>query len=489
MRSTNKIILLVSFFLSLHAALKSQINGNNLLEYQFGELPGDSAAISTVYDRANLNYTYQNFKGGVTLEQFHSPIEKRNYTKLSQYLLQYNSEMLDVKIGNFYETIGRGLLLRSYEIPGAVLEDLSYRSRHYFHRDIAGFTTKFHHKNFSTKLIYGKPLNYVFPPSQSDSYRRPDIIEAIYSEYSFKKQTIGASVLRLTNSSKSAVYSMVTASGNLSPVISYYTEMAKNISNFGLADFSSQAPYALYVGINLSFNNLGISAEAKSYNNFLIGAGVNEPPALVKEHTYKVLNRSTHVLQPLNEKGYQIEVFYTFPDLSTLTLNNTIAINNFGKKFIFHEYFAEYDFVWRDMHDVKIFADYAEDPFKLEEQRISAGAYFEWKILQTSSLKTDYEFQTYNRLEKKVQNHVLSLGYTYKSKLVFNITSELSDDAFITNNKTKTWVGSTIKYKINPENSVQLFLGQRRGGSACNAGVCYEVLDFKGIELRLTSRF
>ncbi len=222
---------------------------------------------------------------------------------------------------------------------------------------------------------------------------------------------------------------------------------------------------------------------------FLYELGINEPPALVKEHSYKLLNRSTHGLQPINEKGYQIEAFYTFNNLSTLTLNNTLAINNFGNKYKFHEYFIEYDFTLLNLHDVKLFADYADDPFKQETNRISAGSYFEWKLGNSTALKTDYEFQTFTRLGETVTNNLLSIPYTYKSKLVFNVISEFSNDSFIAGSKMKTWMGANIKYKINQDNNVQLFAGERRGGPACNAGVCYEVLDFKGVELRLTSRF
>ncbi len=484
-----RIITVALILLTSVLEVSAQMNGTNLMEYQFGKIPVDTLSHSTLYDRAVVNYNYKLIKSSVSLEQFHSPVENRNYLKLTQYSIKYDSDPLQVKIGNFYETIGRGLLLRSYEIPGAILEDLSYRSRHYFNHDILGFSTNFRHKNFTTKLIYGQPLNYVFPPTQSERLRRPDIVEAIYSDYSFSKQTLGTSVLRLTNNGQKKVYSMITASGNLFSYLSYYTELAKNVSNYTIADFSKQAPYAFYGSINLAFDNLGLSAEYKNYNNFLIGTGINEPPALVKEHSFKVLNRSTHVLQPQNEKGYQFELFYTFQNLSTLTLNHTLAINNFGKKFNFQEYFVEYDFSIHDKHDVKIFTDYAEDPFRLENQRISAGAYFEWKVIESSTIKTEYEFQAFKRLGETVQNHALLLGYAYTSKLIFSILGEFSNDSFFAANKNKTWLGANFKYQINPENSFLIFAGQRRGGPACNAGICYEVLDFTGVEVRFTSRF
>ena len=87
------------------------------------------------------------------------------------------------------------------------------------------------------------------------------------------------------------------------------------------------------------------SFEYKNYNRFVIGAGINEPPAGIKEHTYSVLNRSTHVLQPDNEAGYQFELFYTLLNNSILTLNTSLAQNKQANtEFIFKEYFSEYDF-------------------------------------------------------------------------------------------------------------------------------------------------
>jgi hypothetical protein len=158
-----KIIIALSI-LGSSAVAMGQINGSNLLEYQYGKIPGDSSAFSSVYDRAVVKYSQKKFTGAVTLEQYQSPFESRNYHKLTQYSLQYTSEPLEVKIGNFYETIGRGLLLRSFEIPGAVLEDISYRSRHYFNRDVLGFNVKYRVKNLSFKFLFGRPLSYVFPP-------------------------------------------------------------------------------------------------------------------------------------------------------------------------------------------------------------------------------------------------------------------------------------------------------------------------------------
>ena len=489
MKSTFKTILASGMLFLLSFSVKAQFSGSNIFEFQYGEIPQDTTSFASAYDRLVAAYSYKGFKAGVTLEQYYTPYNERNYTKLTQYDLQYKSKYVDVKLGNFQETIGRGLLLRSFEIPGAILEDLSYRSRYYFQRDILGFSTHLNFKNSTTKIIYGKPLNNLFPPNQSNDLRRSDEIKAIYSDYNFKSQTVGLSVMGVENDFEDSLFGMATVSGTISPTVSYYLEAAKEIGNGTFSDFSSSSSYAYYGNINLAFSNLGISLEAKDYNKFLLGSGINEPPALIKQHIYRVLNRSTHVAQPQNESGYQVEAYYTFPNNSVLTFNHALAVNDVGITFKFKEYFTEYSFDISDKHDVKIFADYANDPLKSEKNRISVGTYFEWKAFKKSSINTDFEFQTFDRNGENTQNYVFILGYAYKSKYIINLVTELSNDSFLTSSNLKSWIGANMKYQINNANNLQLFAGQRRGGPACNAGICYEVLDFKGVELRWTARF
>lgn len=481
------LLLLLGFFA---CELRAQLSGQNLMEYQFGRLPTETgSSFSSVYDRFLLDYSMKGFKAGATLEQFYSPFETRNYTRLSQYRLHFNSKPLELKVGHFYETIGRGLMLRSYEIPGAILEDKSYRSRQYFHRDLLGFTAKFRRKGFTAKMLWGKPLINVLPPTFKEKDRRLDRIAAIQADYSIKGQLIGGVIMQLNNASGKSLFAMANASGNILPYLSYYGELVKNTGEFAISDFSSTVSFAFYGNLNLSFDKFGLSAEYKNYNNFLLGSGFNEPPALVREHSYKVLNRSTHVLQPQNEKGFQVEGFIHNSDESALTLNYTRAVNEFGRKYIFEEYFVEYSFSLKEKHDLKLFADWAQDPFKLEKDRFSSGFYADWKTGSKTSINTSYEFQTFNRSGDAVHNQVFSAGISIKSKFSGYVVAEWSNDPVIVEKDSKLWLGAGFKYKVNTRHNIQLFAGERRGGPACNSGVCYEVLDFKGVELRLSSRF
>ena len=459
-------------------------------EFQYGRLPNDSTSVAKIYDRIITNYSFGRFKTRAVVEGFEKGVQEEDYLKLSQFSVRFKKSPFELEVGNFYETIGRGILLRSFEVPGAILEDHSFRSRHYFHRDMLGVNARYRRSKTDMKIIYGKPLNYVFPPTIEKERRRPDEIAAFYIDYSLGKQTLGAAIMNHTNGIHSDNYLMMNASGSFLKSLSYYTEIAKNTSDHKLGDFTRNTPYGIYTNLNFSANRLGISFEYKNYNRFVIGAGINEPPAGIKEHTYSVLNRSTHVLQPENERGFQFELFYTFLENSILTLITSLAHNKQpNTEFTFKEYFAEYGFVLFDIIDTKFFIDFADDPFKLEHQRLSIGLNANWEMLTRSSAEIGYQNQRFERLSQRVENHVLSLDFKYSPKLSTNILYEYSNDPFLTNGEFATWLGTGMRYKLNRKNNLQIFVGNRRGGPTCQAGVCYEVLDFKGVELRFSSRF
>ena len=60
--------------------------------------------------------------------------------------------------------------------------------------------------------------------------------------------------------------------------------------------------------MNLSYKRIGLSAEYKDYLDF--ENNVNLPPIGVMEHSYYLLNRSTHELLTRYEDGYQYQISY-----------------------------------------------------------------------------------------------------------------------------------------------------------------------------------
>ena len=476
-----------AFLLFSTTVVKGQFSGQNIAEYQYGQIPTDDEMFSSLYDRLSIDYDYNELKLGLTLENYFSPYSERNYTAVNQLRLQYKSDNWDIKIGNFYETLGRGTLMRTYQVPGAVLEDIAFRSRAYFHRDFVGAFAKYQGKSWSVKAMAGQPLNNIFPPNQEYEQRRPDSLVVVGADYQIKSHKIEYNAMRWSSQLDEKWFSMFNVSGNINSVVSYYGELT--FDNEGQV-FDKDNVYAAYFNLNFSFDNLSITTEFKDYRNAVIGEAVNEPPALVKQHVYRVLNRSTHVPIPLDERGWQIEAIYYFPDESILTANYTLNVNDPFRKTYFKEYFVEYGRLIGDVFDTKIFFDYAQDEFKGESDRISTGFDVDILMAKRQSINVEVEAQTFDRFGTQQNNMLLSVGYNKGSKFTASVLTEYSSDDVIVEegDNYKVWLGTNIKYKPNFKNTFLFFGGTRRGGPACTSGVCYEILDFEGVELRYTRR-
>ncbi len=119
-------------------------------------------ALSSLYDQLNLGYRYKGLKASVRYEQFLSQNEGSSYYSLSQFQVQYRKEKLELKVGNFNETLGNGLLMRGYEIAGSVFEEEAYRTRYGFYRDMLGFSAKYTGDIWYLNALRGKSLvNYL----------------------------------------------------------------------------------------------------------------------------------------------------------------------------------------------------------------------------------------------------------------------------------------------------------------------------------------
>ena len=108
-----KALVLFSLIL-LSLVNYAQLSGTNLMEAQIGNIPGkEPNDLKTLYDQFNIQYKYAGFRAFARLEQFYTTKSDGNeYIKPTQYSLFYRSRGFEARLGNFYETLGKGLLLR-----------------------------------------------------------------------------------------------------------------------------------------------------------------------------------------------------------------------------------------------------------------------------------------------------------------------------------------------------------------------------------------
>ena len=490
--------------LAYHQKVVAQVYGSNIFEFQYGNLPyEDNRDLTTSYNQLNLFYDSDNLSFFGKVEQFITPFEERNYLDLTQKLVQYQDDNFRIKVGNFYETIGRGLLLRSYDIPGSVYEDPFERTRYAFFRDLEGISVEGFNDWIEVKAIRAKPLFNLNPPNfEPDSARRPDLVEAVQvNVFVNDLVSIGGAYMRHNPSFTNNYQDYGSFIFDVNPIsnVQLFGEYAfqSNTTPFG---FNDEDAFALYSGLNFYSGSFGASLEYKNYNNFRLGQGFNDPPPLIKEHTYAVLNRSTHVLETSNETGIQAELYYTFDAGHTLVSNFALANNNVFIEQKYREFFIEGYYVVDDYLSFKSFFDYAHDDPKLEEQRVSVGVIADKSFDYEWGFVVDLQFQTLNRdfENSGTENYYGSLTFNYQSDLSAGLIFEATTDPQLTDDPrtftdletdTRYWLGGNVSYKFNSSHRLDLFAGKRRGGPACTSGICYEILDFEGVELRFSTRF
>jgi hypothetical protein len=468
--------------------LLGQFSVSNLFDYQLGNLPGtDPANLTTHFDQLSLSYRYDDFILNGRFEHFQTKDHSASYNKLAQRSFVFNKNGFDITVGNFYQIFGRGLLLRTYEIPGVIREQTGLRTRYGFYRDIDGVRAGFENSWIKLQALRGRPLREDLPPTFSDDILRQNLLEGAQGSFYISEWILTAAYLRNNSENALQEYTSIAMSTNLPFNIQFYSEYVKQLSGNGsFFDISDHSAHALYMSMNFVIGRLGLSAEFKDYQDFLLG--FNDPPPLVKEHEYLLLNRSTHSLEPMNESGWQTEFFYTFGNGHTFVANLTEAVNETTiRRYIFKEKFLEIGYHPTPDMIIKGFADLSREDIRLEKDRYTYGIYIENEWPNQWGATLDLEYQDYIRTFNeplKVKNYAILVSLSYAPDLTCGITWEHTTDS---GEIREDWLGYDLSYQYSQYHLINLFYGKRRGGNACTGGICYQVLPFDGIEFRLTT--
>jgi len=498
----NRNILWVVLFM-MSQLLTAQINGSNQAVYQVGNQPERLPANrSNLYDQLNLRYNTGAVSLGLRAEIYKtdSPFE---YNHITQKFIGYKTGNLSLRLGNFYEIIGRGLLLRSYELPGVVYEDTGTQQRYGFYKDIEGLSLRYESDFIRVKALAGRPLDFSRPPVQGRSGRRRQFVQG--GEVNFLLEdafTPGAIYLRSDANGVATEYNGLNLDGFWEN-FQYYVEYVQNSANSsGSFRLGRNGAHAFYTSFSMTLERASLSFEYKDYNDFTLI--FNDPPPLVREHTYTLLNRSTHSIEPNNETGYQLEVMLDIGANNSITLNHSRAINRLGgTRYTFYEYYADINYYFTDDVIGKAFVDYSKDELVSQKDRKTIGASGEWGFAGDWGVISEVQWQRFKRdfifnpsQNHFVENRYLNISVNKGPRYSVGIILENSDDPVETNQlgkkksfTFKTWPAFLATYQYNQQNIFNLFAGKRRGGNACTGGICYRVLDFEGVELSLITRF
>ena len=201
-----------------------------------------------------------------------------------------------------------------------------------------------------------------------------------------------------------------------------------------------------------------------------------------------------------DERGYQVELSHAFPGGRILTANATRATRRRGpgpgddKEL--REFFVQMDSPLGQQAEVQLFADFSHNQILLDDKSRLLGTHWAWSPDGFHSFELDAQFQDVDRrlgtLSLPYTNHYCALAVHRAPGLSAAVQVQRSSDELQTGagpSGVTWWRGLNLGADIREGHSVNVFAGQRRSGLACTAGICYEVLGFEGVEVRLLTRF
>lgn len=502
-----------------------QITFSNLLEARIGENPDDPRPNLpdnrfSLFDQFHVDYTRDALQLGLRAEGFEaSEDDALGYATLVQRYAAWEDRRLSARVGNFHALFGRGLLLRAFELPGIVREE---QFRQFGDsRDLDGAMIRLHQAGVELLALAGKPRRANDLP---EAKRQGLVSGGQLQARLLRGLRLGAAYVRLDAQDGSAP---AEAPGgfvqlNMDPwleragvdaiSLGSYVEIARarglDPATAVSANVDPDAGRGVYLAADLALREFGpglraaASWEYKDYQNFLLAGGINEPPTLVREHTYVLLNRSTHVLEPEQEEGTQLETRFGWSNRADLTLNWSRAENRQSRRF--REFYVELAGHFQG-GTLSVFGGTSEDGSAIPPvfDREALGAFTTMPLVGDHSLQLEIErlsgIRDLPSADVSFEDRSLSLLWDWAQRLSLGATWTTSNDpgdpsAGDPDPTTglyarQHFASLAARFRLGMHHELVGIWGQRRGGIACTAGTCYLVPPFDGVSLRLLSRF
>lgn len=463
-------------------AAPPHISGSNRLEYGLTRTKGEE----TFEDLLRLAVGWRSFTADARLH-LTQPSSGAAAESLDQRSFGWSDDHIDILAGNFYETWGRGLLLRVYESRSATVGRVE-RSLAY-DRDIDGVRLRGRQGPFTATLLSGRPqLTPVSGSFSGGAEGRPDRLRGARLEMApAGPLRAAANYLRVNRAGFDGDESGkdVFVSGELSATGDWLDVAIEGA--FRRPELSAGLPRgdALYTAVSAFQGPFALTWEFKDYNHF--NALYNEPPTLVKTQSWTLLNRQTHVVETDDDLGQQIEARWSADGETGVTLTHSRSDHHDEEPdFRFREWTLE------GRHRLSLtgtrlraVADRAEDRLKGDERRWTLGGEAEVPLDDVNSLTFIAEWQQTDPLFGDRRTRRLGqVEFQHAPWLTVTAQAEKSVESGAPRTR---WGSLTVNLAWGVHN-LNVYYGSRPAGFLCTGGYCYFAPAFDGFELRLLTR-
>jgi len=518
-----------------------RVEMSNLLEFQIGrDFSSEEDERERFFDQFIMDiYPTADIRIGLRVERFQDspppelfgfPTDEYEYDRLAQRFVEWSMPHGTFRLGNSYAILGSGLIFRSFELPGVVRQTLFPIVSYAESRDLDGAVFEGWYGPVEVTVLHGTPVtNPDAAPDQARQERRSGSVTGGRAMLRVVDGLrVGGSVLRgdglepgQTTSDRVElggaeldVEPFALVEGLEVPVyvrtqIEYASRSWQPFQGgFGTATGKA---HALYTNTQVSWSSGALGVETKDYHLFRLG--VNDPPTLVPEFTHRLLNRTTHVLDPLDERGHQVTLGQSLPSWMGGGSVEVVHARSKARRELLPGTFDdalryEQDFVAIESDPMRTwrarayFSDGQDETEDLDTIR-TVGLFVSSQLPRELAVELDVGHQvrdrkglgdaSADRSEDIAIVAALSKAGLGQVGVLWERTDdpEFQDDPLTDEVETdpRTFLGATVSWRVNAHHDVTVFTGKRRGGVACTSGTCYIVPDFEGTELRISSRF
>jgi hypothetical protein len=482
-------------------------------------LPGEieisgNAHFETVYDRStdtNLEGYFENwtdlylskdaFRLGVRFIAFQPPSGfsgQDTSLGFAHRFLEFRKGGLFLRAGNFYSLLGRGLVLRAFDN-----RTLRWDS------NIDGIKGEYRHSLFDAQVIYGKPRK-----TRLDAR---ELREEKPGAMGIKLPALAGGELKIKPISQFSFGGTYLDQKPNNPDLTKHTQRGSIFGevNFDFGSFygeygKSKTPKtdtsevkgdAIYISGNLFFGSLSILGEYKRYEKFAFEDGLlNNPPIVIREHLFTLLNRHQLVQNADDEQGYLVGFGYPVIDGGIFSFNYS-RTENLEKEFVYEDIYGQFE--WDDFLS-------AEWIWGAGQQKDEVARYLNFVN------STSYQFSDYYSLkfifehqhakvndrsdfsERQYYDQLITLSLSRAPVWSLSLLAEHSTDQFsdlddlnpdlTSKHDHYFWIGGQVDLKLWERIDLSIFGGNRREGKICIGGVCVVKPEIKGIEATLIAR-
>jgi hypothetical protein len=410
------------------------------------------------------------------------------------------SDLGSIRIGHFYALFGQGLALNAYE-----------------QRDLRVDTSL--EGVLASGTIGGATLTILdglsaLGGSEDAERRRGSWLHGADLEYAFGRTGISAGASAVAHETRTLTGERAKrelyagrASVTMGPAY-LYGEYARHEPRGKLVSVDGDSSGdGTYVSGNLAVGPLTFLAEYKDYDYLTFRTSdqgpYNLPPALIREHTYTLLNRYPHVLDADDEKGFQVEATLAIAGRHRLTGHYGETRNHDDDRFnYFDEAYGELSLDLGETAGV----EGVELINALDYQKSFSSGLTDDPYLRLYSNVTEVRIVMNDRDSFRLQfehQHAESDAVgeydAYFGLLDWSRSPNLSVDLVAeTSNRTRAQLASgemkdalygLVSYHLSENHDVSVLYGRRLAGFVCVGGVCRNEPEFEGLEVRLLSRF